>query len=109
MMAPMATAKTNQRTTKTNGFLKKGNLRLCFPLHPLSQSFVTIIFRFLINYSCYLKELSTLADNQDEEIFYEVTKKIIVPAIFCIIATIHTVVSPVVDVPGPGYSVTYYE
>ena len=65
-MAPMATAKTNQRTTKTNGFLKKGNLRLCFPLHPLSQS--------LINYSCYLKELSTLADNQDEEIFYEVTK-----------------------------------
>ncbi|GAA6464505.1 hypothetical protein K220099C10_03510 [Bacteroides thetaiotaomicron] len=74
MMAPMATAKTNQRTTKTNGFLKKGNLRLCFPLHPLSQSFVTIIFRFLINYSCYLKELSTLADNQDEEIFYEVTK-----------------------------------
>ena len=58
----------------TGGFLKKGNLRLCFPLHPLSQSFVTIIFRFLINYSCYLKELSTLADNQDEEIFYEVTK-----------------------------------
>ena len=48
-------------------------------------------------------------DNRDEEIFYEVTKKIIVPAIFCIIATIHTVVSPVVDVPGPGYSVTYYE
>ncbi len=45
-----------------------------FSLHPLSQSFVTIIFRFLINYSCYLKELSTLADNQDEEIFYEVTK-----------------------------------
>ena len=52
---------------------------------------------------------STLIDNRDEEIFYEVTKKIIVPAIFCIIATIHTVVSPVVDVPGPGYSVTYYE
>ena len=62
------------RLATTGGFLKKGNLRLCFPLHPLSQSFVTIIFRFLINYSCYLKELSTLADNQDEEIFYEVTK-----------------------------------
>ena len=54
--------------------------------------------------SHYLKE-----PLRDEEIFYEVTKKIIVPAIFCIIATIHTVVSPVVDVPGPGYSVTYYE
>lgn len=30
-MAPMATAKTNQRTTKTNGFLKKETYDYVFP------------------------------------------------------------------------------